>query len=438
MRDKSDTIVSIGCLPFFFSVVFLVGCLLNITKVVREINGGNLLLLCGIFAAVLCIIIFLVILRYEILIHGYIKEIDTKEREVKHIDALCKKKIWDITNEHNRQMSEQVRINDNLNALLKTKNPFRQLSRMVSDYETVIYKKDENYLKYKSRPAKVAADKVREIRKILAENVAEYKQMLYKYEFLLNVFPELREYIEDDETLISISDYATLSEFNENRDRVLDWISENDYKSLSVDERNQLALDRYKNRTKSNWELGIEYELYIGFLLREGLYPFNRKWQVLQFGELNGLSDLGRDIIAESTEFFGKRTILIIQCKRWSEKKLVHENAICQLYGTTIEYRIKHRNSVDCNIIPVFISTTRLSPMAQSFAKYLGVEVYIVSMGSYPMIKCNINGGQKIYHLPFDQQYHRTEIKNEGEFYATTVKEATQKGFRRAMKHFIN
>ena len=138
MRDKSDTIVSIGCLPFFFSVVFLVGCLLNITKVVREINGGNLLLLCGIFAAVLCIIIFLVILRYEILIHGYIKEIDTKEREVKHIDALCKKKIWDITNEHNRQMSEQVRINDNLNALLKTKNPFRQLSRMVSDYETVI------------------------------------------------------------------------------------------------------------------------------------------------------------------------------------------------------------------------------------------------------------------------------------------------------------
>ena len=45
------------------------------------------------------------------------------------------------------------------------------------------------------------------------------------------------------------------------------------------------------------------------------------------------------------------------------------------------------------------------------------------------MIKCNINRGERIYHLPFDQQYHRTEIKNTGEFYAMTVKEATQEGF---------
>ena len=59
-----------------------------------------------------------------------------------------------------------------------------------------------------------------------------------------------------------------------------------------------------------------------------------------------------------------------------------------------------------------------------------------IPMGEYPMIKCNINNGEKIYHLPFDQQYHRAMIKNEGEFYAMTVKEATEKGFRRAMRHF--
>ena len=95
------------------------------------------------------------------------------------------------------------------------------------------------------------------------------------------MFPELHEYLEDEEALIAISDYSTISEINDNRDRVRDWISENDYRTMSVDERNQLALDRYKNRTKSNWEIGIEYELYVGYLLIEGKHPFNGKYHVL-------------------------------------------------------------------------------------------------------------------------------------------------------------
>ena len=50
------------------------------------------------------------------------------------------------------------------------------------------------------------------------------------------------------------------------------------------------------------------------------------------------------------------------------------------------------------------------------------------------MIKCNVNdNGEKIYHLPFDPYYDKVKIKTErGEFYAHTVKEATEKGFRRA------
>ena len=76
------------------------------------------------------------------------------------------------------------------------------------------------------------------------------------------------------------------------------------------------------------------------------------------------------------------------------------------------------------DFVPVFITTTELSDMAKEFAKQLGCKVMKIPMGDYPMIKCNINNGEKIYHLPFDQQYHRTEITKEGEFYAMTVKEA--------------
>ena len=58
-------------------------------------------------------------------------------------------------------------------------------------------------------------------------------------------------------------------------------------------------------------------------------------------------------------------------------------------------------------------------------------------MGEFPRIKCNIgkdvNGiSTKIYHLPFDQQYDKTQIVHKGECYATTVEEAEKLGFRRA------
>ena len=74
--------------------------------------------------------------------------------------------------------------------------------------------------------------------------------------------------------------------------------------------------------------------------------------------------------------------------------------------------------------------------MAQNFAKKLGVLYEVKQKGEYPMIKCNISkDGSRIYHLPFDQQYYRTEICKPGECYAWTVKEAENKGFRRAFKY---
>ncbi|GEM_PF-6509305 len=57
----------------------------------------------------------------------------------------------------------------------------------------------------------------------------------------------------------------------------------------------------------------------------------------------------------------------------------------------------------------------------------------------YPIIKCNVNQAtkEKIYHLPFDQQYDRTQINaSMNEFYATTCAEAENRGFCRAMKYF--
>lgn len=57
-------------------------------------------------------------------------------------------------------------------------------------------------------------------------------------------------------------------------------------------------------------------------------------------------------------------------------------------------------------------------------------------LADYPRIKCNISrGGERIYHLPFDQQYDTTVITpSTGELWAQTVAEAETAGFRRAWR----
>lgn len=84
---------------------------------------------------------------------------------------------------------------------------------------------------------------------------------------------------------------------------------------------------------------------------------------------------------------------------------------------------------------PVFVTTTSLSEIAQKCAEYLHIEVtQNYEFQDYPLIKCNIShSGEKIYHLPFDQQYDRVQISfGKGEQYVTTIQEAEKLGFRRA------
>src|SRR5690606_21911268 len=128
------------------------------------------------------------------------------------------------------------------------------------------------------------------------------------------------------------------------------------------------------------------------------------------------------------------------QCKYWSQNKMIHEKHITQLFGSTMEYAIGVSDHV--KITPVFITNIKLSDTAKKFAAKLGVIVKEnIVLKEFPRIKCNVNTdefGYKslIYHLPFDQQYDKTKINKKGEFYAFSVKEAVDAGFRRAFKYY--
>lgn len=64
-----------------------------------------------------------------------------------------------------------------------------------------------------------------------------------------------------------------------------------------------------------------------------------------------------------------------------------------------------------------------------------------MELGQYPMVKCNISDWnvEKIYHLPFDQQYDKCIIeKDKSEFCAVTIQEAEEVSFRRAERNCLS
>ncbi|REK24787.1 MAG: hypothetical protein DWQ41_13230 [Planctomycetota bacterium] len=286
----------------------------------------------------------------------------------------------------------------------------------------------------KPSPALKGAEAVSQIGKKRAEMARQLKMLQFQLASYEEYFPVLLEY--RDAILDEVVDLRNgASEALKGVDPALGLgiLSKEEYEKLPNVEKFQLALDRYWAREKSKLEIGRVYERYVGYLYeREG-------WAVSYQGIEKGLEDFGRDLICQRDG-----DIHIVQCKCWSKDKQIREKHILQLYGTTVLYRIHHQQSsqqllfdITCEITPVFAATTNLSDDARMVAEHLKVVVRDEPLKRYPMIKCNVNAdtGERIYHLPFDQQYDRVIVgKDPGEFYAETTAEAEAAGFRRAYR----
>jgi hypothetical protein len=252
------------------------------------------------------------------------------------------------------------------------------------------------------------------------------------------LFPWLTQFTEEgvDDAFIRVGSEGE----NREGDPAFAWLSEGEYKSLAVSERNQRALDRYCARKKTPWEIGRDYERYIGHLFE------SKGMEVTYVGAIEGFDDLGRDLLVR-----GGKCTKIVQCKYWAERKQIHEKHLFQLFGTSVEFALRLRlgqqlTELDLfgssgllqDVEPVFYTSTKLSERSRLFARALNITVHeSFPLAEYPMIKCNVShaGQERIYHLPFDQQYDKVRIEpNRGECFVRTVKEAEKLGFRRAFR----
>ena len=204
------------------------------------------------------------------------------------------------------------------------------------------------------------------------------------------------------------------------------WLSQEDFDALSDADKRQRLVDRYLNEKKSKnaWEAGIKYERYIGYLCEQQGYS------VKYTGALLKLNDMGRDLIVSK----GK-SVYIVQCKRYADHKEIHENHLFQLFGSVMHYAAENP---DKSVHGVFVTSAAFSSVAAECAKKLDIKVYEhLHFKPYPVIKCNIGrSGDKIYHLPFDQQYDTVAVETrKGEIYVSTIEDAEAAGYRHAMRH---
>lgn len=300
---------------------------------------------------------------------------------------------------------------------------YPRIAAVSADLKLINYDYAAKTLEEKAHPAYMEAMRIRELRKQTKDILFEKNLYEYKYNYIVELFPNVEDIFDSD---FDDSEKEIELETEADTDRTRLFLSSEEYQKLSVEERNQLALDRYLQGKKTKWQIGRDYEMFIGFQYeKEGA-------KVSYCGIIKKLEDMGRDLIVEQ----GDR-ILIVQCKNWSQEKEIHEKHIFQLYGTVVLYQLSHRWK---EVSGVFVTSTSLSRTAKDVARYLHIEtVENKKLEDFPRIKCNINRTtkEKIYHLPFDQKYDDVIIEpSRGEFFAKTVAEAEEKGFRRAMKYF--
>lgn len=301
---------------------------------------------------------------------------------------------------------------------------FPLLADAYSEYFALYDGRYAKYLEDKTRPAQKTADLVRQLSEQKREAIKEAKQ----HKYLTKYYEEIAPFLLDAKVdlLADLESRQATRQYDESetQDVVTQFLTKDEYRKLSVTERNQLALDRYWDRKKSKGAIGFLYERYVGYLFQI------KGYEVDYHGIVRGFEDLGRDLIATKGD-----DIVVIQCKNWSRFKEIHENHIFQFFGTVYRYKFDHPTK---QVKAAFYTSTKLSDISRKFAHDLGIELHEeFRLERYPSIKCNISqkSGEKIYHLPMDQQYDAVKLHlGRGEVFVSTVKEAEDAGFRRAYR----
>ena len=162
------------------------------------------------------------------------------------------------------------------------------VAAMWAEYEEAYASQLASDLRRKTRPAPRAADAVRDAggRASAFRRQARLAEWLVAlYEWHVPWLTELRD-LESERSYVDEEPNP-----HEQDDPSARYLSVEEYRALAPAARNQRALDRYLRSHMTAWQLGRDYERYIGYLREQD------GSRVTYHGIFKGLEDLGRDLI---------------------------------------------------------------------------------------------------------------------------------------------
>lgn len=210
-------------LLLFFLIVITVGVLLKAIKYRKEKNSfivsiNNIFKLAKInlsneinFEPHLISFINKAIADKKMLENNLSEVTSELERAKKHhkneVERLIK------ANQYLSQKSDNViKEKDELYKCLQSKSDknIAKITSLYSDFLLVQFDISERYLGTKQHPAVTEAKRIKELKAESKSYIEQFRLMLYKYEYLITLFPELANYVEDFETLQQLEDYNQL------------------------------------------------------------------------------------------------------------------------------------------------------------------------------------------------------------------------------------
>lgn len=184
-------------------------------------------------------------------------------------------------------------------------------------------------------------------------------------------------------------------------------------------------LSDYNKREKTLWELGIEYERYIGYLWE------SQGYKVIYNGAVKGSADGGIDLI-----FISEFTTYVVQCKRWKKGSYINTEEIKKFHQNVKKFKKSNRELIgDNNLLAIFYSTTNFTADAKKFAKRYKIDCQVKEFNivyEYPPVKCGKTyDGRKFYCLPFDEEFDKIQLHcDRGDCYKFTIDEAEKAGYQ--------
>jgi hypothetical protein len=149
---------------------------------------------------------------------------------------------------------------------------FPWLKSAKQELEDVLAKRAAALLIVKKHPALKAAEQVREYREKAKAAEQTLHRIRYRQEYCEYLFPWLADLFDEDIATLMTAvkrEQETAIEGEHDQDPVRGFLAKEEYEALADAERNQRALDRFISNRKTNWQIGREFERFVGYCMEQ-------------------------------------------------------------------------------------------------------------------------------------------------------------------------